>query len=76
MNDKTAKIIKKQELYPDGANSPTFRTEYLCPCGKGKVVYEHVAGFSDRYCYIECKKCEKKYEVVTGCGHLWELVEK
>ncbi len=73
MNDKTAKIILDASLYPNGANSPTRHIEYLCPCGKGKIIEERVVGFGDCYAWIECEQCKKTYKVVTGCGHFWEL---
>ncbi|MBO4983940.1 MAG: hypothetical protein J6D23_07755 [Clostridia bacterium] len=76
MNDRTAKRIIKEDRYPYDANSPTQHSEYVCPCGKGKIVYEHVVGFGDFSAWIECKKCDKKYEIVMGCGYLWELREK
>lgn len=76
MNDKNATIINEIDIYPDGANYPTYRTEYLCPCGKGKIVYERVAGFNDNYAFIECDECKKHYDIVTGQGYLWELRKK
>jgi len=75
INDKTAKIILREEVYPEGANSPTEHTEYECPCGKGKIIAERVVGFADYPVWIECKNCEDKYKIVTGCGHIWELKE-
>ena len=76
MNEKDAKILTQTTIYPDGANTPTHRTEYLCPCGQGKIVYERVAGFNDRYAFIECEKCKNEYVVKTGAGNNWELVKK
>ena len=76
MNDTTAKVLLEEDRYPDGANSPTQHIEYLCPCKKGKIVYENVRGFHDSYAFFECKRCEKKYEIVMGCGYIWELEEK
>ena len=76
MNDRDAKQIKFKELYPDGANWPTYHYEYKCPCGRGKIIYESVPGFDDSYAIIKCRACEKKYEIEYGCGYLWELVEK
>ena len=75
-NDENATVILCEDRYPDGANSPTRHIEYTCPCGKGKIIDERVVGFGDYYAYIECKRCEKKYEVVTGQGYIWELKEK
>ena len=75
-NDSTARVLLDEERYPNGANSPTRHIEYACPCGKGRIIDERVVGFGDYYAYIKCKNCTKKYEVVTGCGHIWELEEK
>ncbi len=76
MNDSTAKVLLKEDRYPDGANSPTEHVEYACPCGKGKVIYENVVGFHDSYAWIECEHCSKTYDVKCGNGYLWELVKK
>ena len=75
-NDETAKVILDEDGYPDGANCPTRHIEYRCPCGKGKIINERIMGFGENYAWIECKKCAKKYEIVTGCGYFWELEEK
>ena len=75
-NDENATVILDEDRYPDGAHSPTRHIEYTCPCGKGKIIDERVVGFGDYYAYIECKRCKKKYEVVTGQGYIWELKEK
>ena len=76
MNDKTAKLLKKEEIYPDGANTPTIRKEYACPCGQGIIVEESVPGFGDYFARLDCEICAAKYTVVEGCGHIWELREK
>ena len=76
MNDKTAKLLIEEERYPDGANTPTIHKEYACPCGKGKIVEEHVPGFNDWYARLECNNCADKYTLVEGNGHIWELKEK
>ncbi|MBO4939962.1 MAG: hypothetical protein J6D30_02910 [Clostridia bacterium] len=73
MNDQTAKIIVEEDRYPDGANTPTWHVEYLCPCKKGKIVYESVRGFHDDYAFIECAECKGKYEIRTGYGYRWQL---
>ena len=75
-NDSNAIKIKNEDVYPNEANSPTEVTTYKCPCGKGRIVYENVRGFNDRYAYFECKACERKYDFKYGCGHFWELEEK
>jgi hypothetical protein len=76
LNDQNAEILIDEERYTDGTNSPTRHTEYACPCGKGKIVYESVVGFSDFYAFFECDKCEKKYKLVTAQEHLWEIKKK
>lgn len=73
LNDGNARVLEDREIYPDGANSPTRHIEYACPCGKGKIIDERVEGFGDYCAFIECRRCKKKYEVETGCGHIWEL---
>ena len=75
-NDSNAIKVKNEDVYPNGANSPTEVTTYKCPCKKGFIVYENVRGFGDRYAYFKCKACEKKYDFKYGCGHFWELEEK
>lgn len=73
MNDRNAKIILDENRFPDGANSPTRHIEYVCPCGKGKIIDERVIGFHDYYSWIECDSCKNEYEIVCGCGYIWEL---
>ncbi len=76
MNDTNAIVLLDEDRYPNGANSPTRHIEYRCPCGKGKVIEERVVGFGDYIAWLACRRCNKKYEVVTGCGYFWELEEK
>lgn len=76
INDKTAKLLSETETYAEGANCPTITKEYACPCGQGKIVEERAVGFCDWYTLIECPTCDKKYRVVEGCGHIWELKER
>ena len=76
INEKTAKLISKEETYPDGANFPTMRYVYECACGKGRIVRSRVMGFNDDYTRIECEPCRKRYEIRTGCGYAWALVKK
>lgn len=76
MNEKNATVLLDEDRYPNGANSPTRHIEYQCPCGKGKIIHERVVGFGDYSTWIECKRCEEKYKVVTGCGYIWELDKK
>ena len=72
-NDSNAKKIPNQSKEP---NSATQTITYECPCGKGRIVYENVRGFDDKYAYFECKVCDKKYTFKYGYGHFWELKEK
>lgn len=76
MNDKTAKLLAEKEIYSKGANVPTIHKEYACPCGEGKIIEERVPGFGDWYAFIECPACEKQYDLLQGCGHIWELKKK
>jgi hypothetical protein len=75
-NDSNAIKLKSTNAYPNGANSATEVSVYKCPCKKGRIVYENVRGFDDRYAYFQCKTCESKYYFKYGCGHFWELEEK
>ncbi len=75
-NDRTATLILEEERYPNGANSPTMHYEYACPCGCGRVIDERVVGFGDYIAYLDCPTCSAKYKVRTGCGHIWELIER
>jgi hypothetical protein len=76
INEKTAKLISKEERYPDGANSPTLHYVYECACGKGRVERVRVIGFHDEYTQIECRACAKRYEIRSGFGYAWEFVKK
>ena len=64
------------ELLVDTFEGCTRHIEYKCPCGKGRIVEERVMGFGDYWAMIKCRRCKKKYEIKTGCGHIWELEEK
>ena len=76
MNNKTATLLLEEERFEKGANTPNIHKEYLCPCGQGKIVEERVPGFGDWYTQIECPQCQKKYDLIEGCGCIWELREK
>ena len=76
LNDRNAKLLLKEERYPNGANFPTTHLEYKCPCGKGKIIDERIYGFGEYYSWIQCKKCSKIYELEHGKGYIWEVVEK
>ncbi len=74
--EKTKRIIE-ENVYPNGANSPTERLVFKCFCGKGKIVEEHVWGFGDHIVVLECKQCEKKYaSYMEFCGDDWIRYEK
>ncbi len=76
LNDESAKLIKCEEVYPDGANAPTIVKTYECACGMGTIDYATVPGFSDDYARIDCKACQEKYRIQLACGHYWELISK
>lgn len=58
---KKTKLLKVEEKYPKGANSPTIHKEYVCFCGKGKIIEEDVIGFNDHFIDIKCRHCLKEY---------------
>lgn len=73
---KSLKKIESKDTYPDGANSPTVVTKYVCPCGKGEIVDENVIGFNDRTITLECKNCLKKYRgYIDIIGYDFKLYE-
>lgn len=76
LNDKTAKLLSEEKFYPERANWPTIRKIYLCPCGEGRIVEDRVPGFGDWFAFIDCKVCSERFDVLEGCGHIWELIEK
>ncbi|MCH5158940.1 MAG: hypothetical protein J1F33_07080 [Clostridiales bacterium] len=76
MNDKDAVLILREDRYAKGANWPTDHSEYVCPCGRGKIVEDRVHGFDDHAVYFECDDCKSKYDIILGCGHRWETREK
>lgn len=76
MNESDAKLILEEKRYTNGANVPTIHREYVCPCGQGRIVEERVPGFGDWFTRIACENCQKRYYVLEGCGHIWELKEK
>ncbi len=74
-NNDCAVKLSDSEFYPEGANHPTRRIEYKCPCGKGRIVEERVVGFGDYSAIIQCPDCEKSYKIIYGQGHIWELTK-
>lgn len=71
MRKSTAKLINVNR---DGT-SITY--EYECPCKEGKIIDYEVPGWvDDWYAEIKCPNCQNKYNVVTGCGEIWQLVLK
>lgn len=68
---RTKKIYSNQENHPGyGAGEGDMeRYEYLCPCGKGRVIEEHDV-------WLQCLECSKKYRLDTSGGvRGWELIE-
>jgi len=43
----------------------TIKTEYECPCGKGKIIawFENLPGYRDSDAYFDCEECRKVYKV-------------
>lgn len=53
--------------------------EYVCPCGKGKIIEEHdnIPGHRDHDVALCCDKCNSLYEIDTSRGvRNWQLVSK
>ena len=53
--------------------------EYVCPCGKGKIIEEHnnIPGHREHDVTLCCVKCNSLYEIDTSKGvRNWQLVSK
>lgn len=77
---RTKLIYSNQENHPGygAGEGDTERYEYLCPCGKGRVIEEHdnIPGFRDHDVWLQCPECSKKYRLDTSGGvRGWKLVE-
>lgn len=71
---KIPKVLKKEDKYPEGANSATIVTTYECFCGSGTIVEENTVGFNDDFITIKCKKClETYYDFVDKYGNDWKV---
>ena len=61
---RTKLIYSNQENHPGygAGEGDTERYEYLCPCGKGRVIEEHdnIPGFRDHDVWLQCPECSKK----------------
>ena len=76
---RKTRLLRKAELYPDGANSPTMHYEYRCFCKKGLIIEEDVIGFDDHFITIECDECLEKYHPfidVSFKKRKWVVYEK
>ena len=58
---KDLRLIDTAKEYPNGANSPTLVTRYVCPCGKGEIVERNTVGFNDHFVTLKCDECLKTY---------------
>ena len=65
-NDSNAIKLKNTNAYPNGANSATEVSVYKCPCKKGRIVYENVRGFGDRYATFNAKLAKVSTILSTG----------
>ena len=70
---KPTEKIEVKEIYEKNANVPDQITFYKCFCGKGTIEYHCVPGFDDRFFYIECPYCNKKYRYMDWCGNEWKV---
>lgn len=77
---RTERIYSSQEYHPGygAGDGDTERYEYLCPCGKGKIVEEHdnIPGFREHDVWLQCPECAKKYKLDTSKGGTWLGVSK
>ena len=53
--------------------------EYICPCGRGKIVesIDGTPGYREHNIWLLCEECKKYYEIDTSRGkNNWKIVEK
>jgi hypothetical protein len=77
---RTQRVYSNQEYHPGygAGDGDTERYEYLCPCGKGRIIEEHdnIPGFREHDAWLRCSECSKKYRLDTFGGvRGWQLVE-
>lgn len=65
---RTKLIYSNQENHPGygAGEGDTERYEYLCPCGKGRVIEEHdnIPGFRDHDVWLQCPECSKNTDLI------------
>jgi len=54
--------LEQERSYTDDGS---YKHYYICPCGNGRIVDDKDAtpGFRSHDIYIECDKCNEKYEL-------------
>lgn len=77
---RTQRVYSNQEYHPGygAGDGDTEKYEYLCPCGKGRVIEEHdnIPGFNEHDAWLQCPECSKIYRLDTAGGvRGWQLVE-
>lgn len=79
MRTKLINIYTKNHSGYGAGSGDTEYYEYLCPCGKGKIIEEHdnIPRFRDHDVALCCDKCSNLYEIDTSKGtRHWQLVSK
>jgi hypothetical protein len=74
------KLINKKTIYYDYNNEPAEYDEYnyICPCGKGKIVETHdeTPGNREHLVCILCEKCSKEFKLDLTKGiRSWEVIK-
>ena len=56
----------------------TITEKYECPCGKGFILTEHDThtGHKQFFASLNCKECEKRYEIINASSRSWSLVSR
>lgn len=73
-------LINSSQEYHDGygaGSGDVERYEYLCACGKGKIIEEHdnIPGFREHDVWMQCTECSEKYKIDTSKGvRSWSLI--
>lgn len=80
MKEKLKPLNQKINYLNYGVSEGDAEIEsYECPCGRGTVtaVFKKVPGFKDEKVTINCKSCNKEYEIDirNGCKY-WDIKPK
>ena len=77
------KLLNKKKYYYDlefeVEQAEWDEYEYICPCGRGKIVesIDDTPGYREHNIWLLCEECKKYYEIDTSHGkNNWKIVEK